>query len=549
MSGASPQHRAYWRSLEELAEVPEIAARLEREMARSTREMGAVERRRFLQVMAASLALCGLSGGLSGCGPEENPRQLLPYVEQPPGIVPGLARAYATAVTEGGYATGVLVTHRTGRPVKIEGNPDHPASRGAANAIMQASILGLYDPHRAQSILHQGQIASWEAFVTAMIERRDEWAKSHGAGLRLLTGAMTSPSLIAQIAALQQQFPAMRWHQWEPLDRDEALAAAQAAFGRPLDLIYDLNAAEMIFAVESDLISAAPGHLAYARDLMAKRRPTDTGATMSRVYAIESTPTLLSAKADHRLGLAPAEIARAMRHLVAALGAGPSGWLQSESPHADWLTAVAEDLQQHRGHSLVHLGPEQPAELHMLGHAINGALGNFATVIRTIEPVAANPSPQRQGLADLVADVNAGKVDTLVMLDSNPVYAVPVDLDFAAALSHVPVSVCLSPYADETALASAWHVPMAHEYEGWGDARAFDGTATIQQPQIRPLYGGRSAHAVLAVLQGNTMPDDYALLRTHWQRVAVERGIGDFERFWHETLRVGLVETSAATPA
>ena len=229
MSGPDTQRRVYWRTLDELAEIPEIAAGFERQAARLGRELGTIERRNFLRLMAASLALGGLSGGLSGCGPEENPRRLLPYVEQPPGIVPGLARAYATAVTESGYATGVLVTHRTGRPVKIEGNPDHPASRGAASAIMQASILGLYDPHRTQSILHQGQITSWEAFVTAIIERRGEWAKNHGAGLRLLTGTTTSPSLIAQITTLQQQFPAMRWHQWEPLDRDEALSATQAA--------------------------------------------------------------------------------------------------------------------------------------------------------------------------------------------------------------------------------------------------------------------------------------------------------------------------------
>src|SRR5204862_4264109 len=193
--------------------------------------------------------------------------------------------------------------------------------------------------------------------------RRAEWAKDHGAGLRLLSGTTTSPSLIAQIAALQRQFPAMRWHQWEPLDRDEALQAAQVAFGRPLDLLYDLGAAEVMFAVESDLISAAPGHLAYARELMAKRRPTDTGGAMSRVYAIESTPTLLGAKADPRLALAPAEIARSLRHLAAALGAGPSEWLQPNLPTAGWLAAAAEDLQQHRGHSLIHLGPAQPAEL------------------------------------------------------------------------------------------------------------------------------------------------------------------------------------------
>ena len=545
IGGMSPG-RTYWRTLDELAETPEIAARLEREIARTGGGLGAVERRHFLQLMAASLAL----GGLSGCGPEAERRQLLPYVEEPPGIVPGRVRAYATALTERGYANGVLVTHQMGRPVKIEGNPDHPASRGAASAIMQASILTLYDPHRSQSIVHQGQLTSWESFVTAMIERRGDWAKNQGAGLRLLTGAVTSPTLIAQITALQQQFPAMRWHRWEPFDRDEELRASQTAFGRPLDFTYDLSSAEVIFAVESDLISAAPGHLGYARELMAKRRPTELGdsGVMSRIYAIESTPTLLGAKADHRLALTPAEIARAMRHLAAALGAGPSEWQQPDSPHATWIKAAADDLRQHRGHSLIHLGPEQPAELHLLGHAINGTLGNFGTTIRAIEPVAASPSSSRESLAELVADMQAGKVDTLVMLGVNPVYAAPADVDFIGALARVPLVVALSLYADETALAATWHVPMAHEDEAWSDARAFDGTVTIQQPQARPLYGGRSAHTLLALLLGDTAPDDYALLRTHWQQQAQQRGIGDFEKVWHESLRAGIVADSAAAP-
>jgi len=543
---AAPSARTYWRTLDELAEMPEVAAQIEREIARTGRGLGVVERRQFLQLMAASLAL----GGLSGCGPEEERRQLLPYVEQPPGIVPGQARAYATALTERGYANGVLVTHQTGRPVKIEGNPDHPASRGAASATMQASILTLYDPHRSQSILHQSQITSWEAFVTAMVERRADWAKDHGAGLRLLTGTVTSPTVIAQIAALQRQFPALRWHQWEPLDRDEELHAAQIAFGRPLDFTYDLSQSEIIFAVESDLISAAPGHLAYGRDLMAKRRPTELAdsGVMSRLYAIESTPTLLGAKADHRLAMTPPEIARSLRHLAAALGAGPAGWQQSDGPHAAWLKATADDLQQHRGHSLIHVGPEQPADLHLLGHAINGALGNFGATIRAIEPVAASPASQRQSLAELVTDMEAGKVDTLIMLGANPVYAAPADLDFAGALRHVPRSVALSLYADETALAATWHVPMAHEYEAWSDARAFDGTMTIQQPQARPLYGGHSGHQLLAVLAGETAPDDYTLLRTHWQQQAQQRGSADFEQFWHEALRLGLVSNSAASP-
>ncbi len=371
--------RNYWRSLEELAETPEFAAIVEREAPRFGDALAGIDRRRFLQLMAASMAL----GGLAACGPEPNARQLLPYVEQPPGIVPGRSRYYATATTLDGYATGVLIASQMARPVKIEGNPDHPASLGAASAQMQATILGLYDPRRAQSIVGHGQIDTWESFVTALFERRDRLLAHHGEGLRLLTGNVTSPSLIAQIAALKKQFPGMQWHQWEPLHRDYEVAAATQAFGRPLDSVYDVGAAEMIFAVESDLISAVPGWLAYARHFAERRRPDQvaltgqTGGKMSRVYAIESTPTLIGAKADHRLAVRPAEMAAALRYLAASLGAGPQAWSQAEIKDADWLKAAAADLKQHYGHALVHAGREQPAEIHLLAHAINGALGSF----------------------------------------------------------------------------------------------------------------------------------------------------------------------------
>jgi molybdopterin-containing oxidoreductase family iron-sulfur binding subunit len=266
--------RDYWRSLEELAESPAFAAIVEREVPRFRDVLHAFDRRRFLQLMAASMAL----GGLSACGPETNPRQLLPYVVQPPGIVPGRSRYYATATTTDGYATGVLIAHQMARPVKVEGNPDHPASLGAASAMMQASILGLYDPRRAQSIVGRGQFDTWENFITVMFERRDRLLAHGGAGLRVLTGTVTSPSLTAQIAALQRQFPAMRWHQWEPLHRDNERAASEQSFGRPLDRIFDLDMADIIFAVESDLISAVPGWLANARHFAARRRPDETGA-------------------------------------------------------------------------------------------------------------------------------------------------------------------------------------------------------------------------------------------------------------------------------
>jgi MoCo/4Fe-4S cofactor protein with predicted Tat translocation signal len=536
--------RSYWRSLEELAETPEFAAVVEREVPRFRDALAGVDRRRFLQLMAASMAL----GGLAACGPETNPRQLLPYVEQPPGIVPGRSRNYATATTLDGYATGVLIAAQMGRPVKVEGNPDHPASLGAASAIMQATILGLYDPRRAQSIVGHGQIDTWDGFVTALFERRERLLAKHGDGLRVLTGAVTSPSLTAQIAALQKQFPNMQWHQWEPLHRDTERAAAVQAFGRPLDSVYDLTAADVIFAVDSDLISAVPGWLAYARHFAAGRRPAETGGKMSRVYAIESTPTLIGAKADHRLALRPAEIAAAMRTLAAALGLAPQQSSQTDIKDADWLKAAAQDLKAHHGRALVHAGREQPAEIHLLAHAINGALGSYGATIRLIEPVAASAGSQVQSLRGLVADMSAGKVDTLLMLETNPLYTAPANIDFAAALKHVPLSVDLALYADETALASTWHVPATHEYEVWSDARAFDGTITIQQPQVRRLYGGHSAQELLAVLQGNTMPVDYDLLRAFWQATAKQQGHADFEEFWHESVRIGVVAISAAPP-
>jgi MoCo/4Fe-4S cofactor protein with predicted Tat translocation signal len=247
--------RTYWRSLEELAETPEFAATVERAVPRFRDVVNAFDRRRFLQLMAASMAL----GGLSACGPEANPRQLLPYVEQPENIVPGRNRYYTSAFTQNGYATGVLVAHQMARPIKVEGNPDHPASLGAASAIMQASILQLYDPRRSQTIMGSGEIATWEGLISALHDRRDALQARRGDGLRILTGAVTSPALAAQIGKLQQQYPAMRWHQWEALNRDNELAAGMRSFGQPIERVFDLVKADRILGVESDLISATPG--------------------------------------------------------------------------------------------------------------------------------------------------------------------------------------------------------------------------------------------------------------------------------------------------
>jgi len=536
--------RTYWRSLEELAETPEFVAIVEREAPRFRDIVNAFDRRRFLQLMAASMAL----GGLSGCGPEEIQRQLLPYVEAPENVVPGRNRYYTGATIQDGYATGVLVAHQMARPIKVEGNPDHPASLGAASAIMQASILDLYDPRRAQTVLGEGHIATWEGFVSALYGRREALKNRKGDGLRILTGAVTSPSFAAQMAKLQQQLPGMRWHQWEPLHRDNELSAATRAFGQPIAQIFDLGKADRIVGIESDLISASPGCLAYARQFAAARRPTETGGTMSRVYAIESMPTLLGAKADHRLAMRPDEIIGALRQLAGLLGAGPKEWAQAEDAHAAWLKAVADDLNQNKGKALVHAGREQAVEVHLLTHAINQTLGAFGSTVKLIAPVEATPASRQQSISELTDDMASGKVDTLIILDANPVYDAPPDLDFAARLRDVPFSASLARYDDETAVVCKWRIPAAHDFEAWSDARAFDGAVTILQPQARPLYGGHAGQEILAVLLGDTSPDSYKLLRDFWQERAQKENRGDFEAFWHKALQVGVVADTAAPP-
>jgi molybdopterin-containing oxidoreductase family iron-sulfur binding subunit len=269
---------------------------------------------------------------------------------------------------------------------------------------------------------------------------------------------------------------------------------------------------------------------------------------MSRVYAIESTPTLLGAKADHRLAMRPDEIASALRHLAGLLGAGPQQWTQAENAHAAWLKAVADDLNHNKGKALLHAGREQGVEVHLLTDAINHALGAFGSTVSLIAPVEAMPSSRRQSISELTGDMASGKVDTLIILGANPVYDAPPELDFAARLRSVPFSISLARYDDETAIACKWSIPAVHEFESWSDARAFDGTVTMLQPQARPLYGGRSTHEILAVLLGDASPDSYAMLRDFWQERAQDEKWGEFEDFWHKALQVGIVPDTAAAP-
>ena len=535
----------YWRSLEELADTPEFQEFVAREYPQHAEEWDdPVGRRTFLKLMGASLALAGLSG----CS-YQPPEKIVPYVRQPEEIVPGKPLFFATAMPLGGVATALLAKSNEGRPTKIEGNPDHPTSLGATDVFSQASILTLYDPDRSQTLTYREEIRPWSAFLGDMRTALDDQRGRQGAGLRFLTETITSPTLASQMRAILAEFPQAKWHQYEPASSSGAHGGAMLAFGQPVHISYNFARADRILSIDSDFLACGPGSLRYARDFAGRRRIEHGKTDMNRLYAVESTPTNTGAKADHRLPVRPSEIEGFARAVAAGLGArmGDTTGAQPYTAHAEWISALVRDLQQHRGASIVIPGDEQSPVVHALAHAMNDALGNVGQTVFYTDPLAVNPVDQMQSLRELVGDIDAGRVDMLVMLGGNPVYNAPADLAFTLdRLNRVKLRIHLSLYKDETSAFSHWHIPEAHYLESWGDARAHDGTVMIIQPLIEPLYSGRTAHEVLAVFstqQNQTGRTAYDIVRDYWR--TQPQMAGDFETNWRRAVHDGFVPNTA----
>ncbi|MEM6454047.1 MAG: TAT-variant-translocated molybdopterin oxidoreductase, partial [Acidobacteriota bacterium] len=478
----------FWRSLNELADSPGFRAMLQREFPRHAAEMGdGVDRRRFLQLSSASLALAGLTG----CA-KQPLEKIVPYVSQPEEIIPGKPLYYATTLVQGGFGIGQLAESHMGRPTKVAGNQDHPASLGGSSAQAQASILDLYDPDRVEAVRNLKQIRTWSALTEMLGQRMQALEALEGEGLRILAPTITSPTLTGLLGELSARAPRMRVHPWEPLRSDAAHSGAEAAFGRPLDVVYDFSQADVVLTIGSSVLTQGPGATRYARDYGRRRTVRDVApedATMNRHYALETMVTGTGAAADHRLALAPSQLDRFAMIVAAKLGvqgiAMPAGELDEK--HAAWLDAAVGDLRAAGARALVVVGEEVSSEVHALAHAINQALGNVGTTVQYVEPLAIEPTNQLASLQALVDDMNAGIVDTLVILGGNPVYTAPVDLAFTEALAKVKVRIYLGTYDDETAEHCHWHVPESHDLESWGDARAYDGTISLMQPLIDPL--------------------------------------------------------------
>jgi MoCo/4Fe-4S cofactor protein with predicted Tat translocation signal len=512
--------KTYWRSLEAVADTAEFQKYLHREFPQNATEwLDPVGRRSFLKLMSASLALAGV-----GAACTTQPAELIvPYVRQPEDEIPGRPMFFATAMTLGGVATGLLVESHQGRPTKVEGNPDHPGSLGATDLYAQASVLTLYDPDRSRSVLQLGEIRPWSAFITSIRAGLSAQSVTKGAGLRILTETVASPTLAAQIQQVLAANPGARWVQWEPVPAaDTARAGLRMATGQYVHPLYDFAQADVVLSLDADFLSAeGAANLRYARQFSSRRRLDADPDRLNRLYVAEPTPSVTGLSADHKIPLKASYIESFARAIATRIGAGAQGPQGSALGAPDgtqpYVDAIAEDLIAHRGTSIVIAGEAQPPSVHVLAHQINQALGNIGTTITYVPPAEMVPSAQHAALRELVSDMNAGRVQMLLLIgESNPVQTAPADLNFADAMSKVQTRFHSGMFLDESATLCHWHVPAAHFLEAWSDARTVDGTVTIVQPLIQPMFGGKSAHEVVQTLLERPERNGYDIVREYW---------------------------------
>jgi MoCo/4Fe-4S cofactor protein with predicted Tat translocation signal len=537
--------KTYWRSLEQIDDRPEYRAAVEREFPEGASELTAgVTRRDMLRLLGASASLAGLAG----C--RRPVEEIVPYVTAPEDVVPGIPRYYATTMPFGRSAYGVIVESHEGRPTKIEGNPAHPSTLGASSSRVQASVLSLYDPDRSQSVALKGEKKTWNDFVTAWTQLAGAHAADGGAGLAILSESFASPTMARLASELRTRFPKLQWATYDAVSDENRLAGLRQATGRDVDLLLRFDRASVIVCLDADPLLTDPEMIRHARGFAAGRQAgvhaagagEDAGGEMNRLYAVEGVFSLTGAMADHRLRLSSRQIGPFVAALAARLGAPGAASGATTVPGVDprWIDALAKDLSAHRGKGLIVAGERQPAAVHAAVCALNSHLGNTGTTVSYYETRDA-ALPSVSSLATLVAAMNAGTVQTLVVLGGNPVFDAPADLDVATAMSKVPHVIALGHAVDETSAKAEWHIPRAHYLESWGDTRAAGGTLSVVQPLILPLFGARTAVEVLGVMVADKDRPGYDIVRETWKPIL---GEGGFDAAWNRVLHAGLLAGS-----
>jgi Fe-S-cluster-containing dehydrogenase component len=486
-----------------------------------------LSRRMFFRLAGAGAA----AAGLAACS-SRPAREILPYAKQPPELTPGVPLHYATALVEDGFATGVVVASQDGRPIKVEGNADHPASLGATRAIEQAAVLSLFDPQRARQITDRGAPTAWNTIEQVL----DDAAAGDGAGLSLVLEPTSSSQVIELVGRVRAALPAARFAFWSPFTPRSSLAGNRIAFGRPLQTQLDLRAADVIVTLDADLVADHPMALAYARQISDRRRVVDGSSAMNRLYAVEASYSPMGVIADHRLAVAGSQIARVAIELCAAvIGAGAGGPLAEHlggqlagrtlgSERAHWIGAAAGDLVRAAGRSVVAVGERQPPVVHAIAAAINSALGSIGRTVAYSEPVVFEAGQPSHELSDLAGAIGRGAVTCLLVLGGNPAYTAPADLALGAAIERVATSVYLGLHHNETARACRFVVPGLHDLEQWDAARAYDGTLAPIQPLIEPLFDGRSVAELLHRLLGDPPATARDRFRAAWSRTTGPAG-------------------------
>jgi len=522
--------RRYWRSLDELADTAEFKDWLQREFPQGASELeDGVSRRNFVRIMSASLMLAGM--GIMGAGCRRPVEKLEPFGKQQADYIFGDPQYFATAMPTRGGALPLVVKSYEGRPIKIEGNAEFPESNGSTDRYAQASILDVYDPDRAKRFKNAGKTVTPEDAYAALNQLSQAAAANGGQGLAFLTDRSTSPSRRRLQDLITQKFPNAKWHAYEPVDSEVHLRSATQAFGQAVRPVYHFDKAKVIVSLGSDFLGTEDEVHNSIRRYVQGRKP-ESGA-MSRLYVIESLFTLTGAGADHRLRVAAGQIGA----IAAAINATVAGSAVSMPAGVDaqWISECAKDLAANKGSALVVAGQSQPLEVHLLAHAINSALGAVGNTVTLHSVLGANAAT----IKDLADALNAGSVNTLVILGGNPVYNAPADLNWAVTQRKAKTVVRLGYYEDETFAQTDWHIPAAHYLESWSDATTCDGTLVPVQPLIQPLFGGMQELEFLARLAGETQTSAYEIVRgTH----------GGSEEAWKKFLFDGYQVDSAAAP-
>ncbi|MCX6896899.1 MAG: TAT-variant-translocated molybdopterin oxidoreductase, partial [Verrucomicrobia bacterium] len=534
----------YWRGLDELSETPEFQSWLEREFPQGASELtDPVNRRNFVKIMSASFLLAGVGLGASGCRrPEE---KILPFSRLPEGYVHGVAQYYATAFPTRGGAIPLLAKSNDGRPTKLEGNAQHPDSNGGTDRFAQASILNLYDPDRAIRYAKGGSVSTKEAALDFLNQLSQQAAANKGEGLCFLLERGASPSRARLQKLIKAKFPQARWFVYEPVDFDIHRDAASKATGQPVAPYFRFDKAKRILSLDCDFIGAEEDNHRFIRDFAKGRKIENPEAPknedlINRLYVVESLMSLTGANADHRLRIASSQVVQVAAALAVEIvkqGNGEFAALAAKigapaGVDAKWISECAKDLLAHAGTSLVVAGYRQPLAVHLIANAINYALGNIGQTVTFSE----TPDTGEGSLADLATALNAGAVNSLVIIGGNPAYNAPAELDWAKTQRKAKSVVRLGYYEDETAANTDWHLPLAHALESWGDVRTSDGTLVPVQPLIAPLFDGLTELEFLARVGGLNEKNPYEIVRETFRSLTPSLG---FEENWKKFLHDG----------